>query len=310
MDGFTIIVPMFAQPNFMATTLWGFTRNSRLKNRIIVVYSDPEHQGESCAKDYLSDLDGFMGDGRLHAYQKYSSVQDYITKKADFIAEQQIEFVDITSHCDAFMEEYKAGKVWKGNAVKTAPGQWEGGQDIAFKDNWGINLTTSEWVMPNWDGDFFPTPGWDENLMEIAEQVPHESIVVPVQMQPVEFDTPPEWKDIWKDCRSIACARLTMPIPRRGGNTITIEELDNFFAQTAKDEVLTEKPGRREFLHHFPVLYRTEELKNIIGPYNYQGAGYDLEIDDRCGWMGFTKFTPRNAWCAHKCYVAVRPEWI
>ena len=60
-------------------------------------------------------------------------------QNADFIAEHGIEFIDATEKCDTFMKEYKAGKVWKGSAVKPAPGQWEGGQDIAFKDNLGID---------------------------------------------------------------------------------------------------------------------------------------------------------------------------
>ena len=312
MNGFGIGVPVFAQPNFLATVLRGLIRNSRLKNRILVVWSDPAHQGESQAKDYLSDYDGFIKTGKLTPYQKYSSVQDYMERNADFIAQNNIEFLDVTERCGAFMEEYKAGKVWKGSAVKPAPGVWEGGQDIAFKDNISIEVLgeTCEWIMTNYDCDFYPSPGWDEALMGVTAKVPRRSIVVPVQMQPMEFDELPQWGDIWNDCRAIACARLTMPIPRRSGNVTTDEEMEEFFKKTAQDVILKERPGRREYLHHFPVLYRTEELKDVIGPYNYQGAGYDLEIDDRCGYLGFTKYTPRNAWCQHKCYVAVRPEEV
>lgn len=310
MSEITIIIPMYRQPNFLATTLRGLIRNSRLKNRIVVVWSDPFRQKESLASDYLADYDTLIDENRLYAYQKYASIQHYMEKQADFIAEHEIEFADVTKPAYEFMQEYKAGKIWQGNAAKPASTPWEGGQDIAFKDNWGVNMVTSEYVMPNWDADFYPSPGWDEILLENAQKMPPKSIIVPAQMQPLQFDSLPQWTNAWEDGRSIACGRLTMPIPQRNGNTVTDEELEDFFVKWARDEVMEERPGVRNRLHHFPVLYRTEELKNTIGPYNYQGAGYDLEIDDRCGNLRFRKFTDRRVWCIHKAYVAVRPEWV
>lgn len=306
----TIIIPMFAQPNFLATTLYGLVKNSVLKNRIIVVWSDPARQGEGGAKDYLTDYSVLINEGKLKGYQKYGNVQDYMAQNADFIAKNEIEFVDVTEESYEFMLEYKAGLIWKGNAVKPAPGNWEGGQDIAFKDNWGIKLTTSEYVMPNWDADFFPSPGWDEILIRTMEGLPHSSIVVPAQVQPLAFDTPPNWQDAWEECRYIACARLTMPIPQRGGNVVSEQELEDFYHKWARPIVLTERPGVRDRLHHFPVLYRTEELINILGPehINYQGAGYDLAWDDDAGQKGFMKYTPRDSWCIHKAFPAITPE--
>lgn len=312
MTNLTLLIPMYSQPNFLATTLRGLVRNSRLKNRIVVIWSDPARQDQVCASalDYLADYDMLMKENKLKTYQKYSSIQDYMTRQADFIAENKIEFVDVTEPAYEFMLKYKAGKIWKGNSVKPANTPWEGGQDIAFKDNFGINITDSEYVMPNWDADFYPSPGWDEILLENAQLMPPRSILVPVQMQPLEFDELPQWTNAWEDGRYVACGRITMPIPRRGGNTTTDEELEEFHAKWARAELIKERPGERNYLHHFPVLYRTEELKNIIGPYNYQGSGYDLEIDDRCGHLGFRKLTDRRSWCIHKAYVAVKSEWV
>ena len=311
MDGTTLIVPQYGQPNCMATLLYGLIKHSRLKNRIIVVWSDPAYEGGGGARDCMMDYNILINENRAHGYQKYSSVQDYMMRKADFIKENNIEFVEITEQCAAFREEYKAGRIWKGNAVKPAPGIWEGGQDIAFKDNWGVNMAMSEWVMPNIDCDFYFTDGWDEIMLETMDGLGRaRTIFVPTQMQPLQFEKMPHWPNIWDDCRVVACARLTMPIPWRSNNAVTEVEIEEFFKKTAQPAMLYEKPGLRDRLHHFPVLYRTEELKKVIGLYNYQGAGYDLEIDDRCGQLGFTKISRRNVWCIHKAMPAIPDELL
>ena len=302
MPNFTLIVPVFSQPNFLAVTLRGLIRNSFYKNRIIVVWSDPAHQGQSLMSDFAVTPSG-------ERYHKYSSVQDYIAQKGDWCRDNNIEFVDVTDKCDAFMREYKAGKIWKGSSVTPAPGLWQGGQDVAFKDNLGVEMTYTDYVMPNWDCDFYPSPNWDKIMVDLASQTQRlRSIFVPVQIQPRELDPFPNWKSMWKECRYINCSAYTIPIPLGQANNMTDEELESFYGKWNSPSVHSERPGVREYLHHFPVLYRTNELQNIIGPYNYQGAGYDLEIDNRCGELGFVKFTPFNAWCIHKAWIKLRPE--
>ena len=300
MDNLTIIVPLYRQPNHLATVLYGLVKNSVYKNRIIVVWSDPAQFNHAKMQDFMVNMN-------LNRFHKYDSVEDYIAKRGDWAAEHNIEFLDVTEQAKIFQKEFADGKY---NPYT----KWEDGVDTAWKDNIGIAMSNSEYTMPNYDADFFPSPGWDKILMDTLAQLPPKSIVVPVQCQPLNFDKDPEWKYAWNDCKYIACARLTIPIvgreqnSPRGGNSIYEWEMEEFFNRWKENVILKEKPGARSILHHFPVLYRTEELKNVLGPEHIplSGAGYDLRWDDDAGKKGFTKYTPRNSWCFHKAFVAVQ----
>ncbi len=298
MNGFTIIIPMYRQPNHLATCLRGLIRNSHLQHRILVVWSDPGQFGHAKANDFAVDRESLV------RYQKYTNVEDYIKRRGDWAVEHNIEFHNVTEQAKQFQVEYAAG-IHHENP-------WMDGTDTAWKDNVGIHMTESEFVVPNWDADFYPAPGWDEPLLHLANSLfsqKKELIFVPTHVQPVQFDVLPEWKDIYVDCKYIACARLTLPL-LRAENSIFDEEFEEFFRKWRQEVFIAERPGLREHLHHFPVLYRTEQLKNTIGPYSYMGAGYDLEIDDRCGRLGFTKITPRNSYLMHKGYIATAPAEI
>ena len=143
----TVVIPMLSQPNFLASALRGLVKHSLLSHRILVIYSHPEMQGHVPYQDYTVDIS-------LRGYRKYASIRDYREKRGDWCAEHHIEFHDVTEQALAFEEQYKAGKIYSG-------GNWEGGHDTAFKDNFGLALVDTEFVVNNFDADFYPGPGWD-----------------------------------------------------------------------------------------------------------------------------------------------------
>lgn len=306
---YTIILPMLGQPNTLAFCLRGLVRNSRLKPKILVIWSRPEEWGLSSASDYLIDYD------TLRRYKKYESVQQYIQERGQWCADNNIEFHDVTEASKEFRAEYAVSK------YRDRP--WQGGVDIAWKDHYGTALTKTKYVAENWDADFYPSPGWDEiliNALEFYRTRYDRVIAVPSQMQPMYFAEDPHWEDPWKESPKIASARLTMPVwdKRRwstegNGDTFCAvydSEFEDFVNKWGSNRVDEERPGIRDRLHHFPVMYDTEQFKNVIGGYSYMGSGYDVEIDNRCGAIGFQKISPRNSWIMHKGYIAVKPEEV
>ena len=301
MTDLNILLPMYSQPNLLALCLRGLVRNSVTNPHIIVLWSDAARLGEPTVRDWLFRPKTF------EKYRKYQSVQEYIEKRRDFIEANNIEFVDLTEQCYQFMLDCKAGKI---NGVD----HWEGGTDIAYKDNWGLALTETEFVMPNFDSDFYMTPGWDAIMIAVMRRAGPRSICVPVQMQPLEYEVFPEYDNAWEYFRHIACSRLTMPVPVRGvalttgGTTISDEEQEAFWNRWKINRVFQERPGVRDRLHWFPVMYRTEELKDVICGFPLSGAGYDLVIDQKAGDLGFMKYSHLSAWVAHKSYINCNEE--
>ena len=296
MSDVSILVPIYSQPNLLSLCLRGLVRNSVTNPRIIVLWSDAARFGEPTVRDWLFRPKTF------EKYRKYGSVQEYIEKRRDFTQANNIEFADVTEQCYQFMLDCKAGKIG-------GVDHWEGGVDIALKDNLGLGMTKTEFITPNWDSDFYPTPGWDAFMVDVMRKAGPRSICVPIQMQPLEYEVLPEYDDAWEDFRHIACARLTMPVPIRGvalttgGTTISDEEQEAFWNRWKIDGVFREKPGVRDRLHHFPVMYRTEELRNTLVGHSYIGSGYDVAIDNLCGELGFMKYSHLSAWISHKAYI-------
>lgn len=290
----TTIIPMHSQPNFMATTLQGLVKQSILKHRIIVVYSRPEAQGYAPARDYIMGLS-------LKGYHKYSSVQDYHEKHQEWCAEHNIEFYDATDQCLEFEEQYKAGKVYPGVA-------WAGGQDIAFKDNIGLAMADTEFVVNNWDADFYPGPGWDAPLAHELRKYPNRMVIgMPVHVQPYTVGihkVPEPRRNIFEDTRHIANNRPILSLPEeRDNNQVYEREWIEFVQMWQRDEVVYERCGVRDYLHWVPTMVRTKDAKEVIGEWGYKGPGYDLEMDDRCGQLGFTKICPRTSFILHKGYI-------
>lgn len=290
----TIAIPMMSQPNFLAIALQGLVKHSILKHRTLVIYSRPEVQGYAPARDYIMDT-------TLRGYHKYTSIQDYHEKHKDWCMEHHIEFHDVTDKALAFEEQYKAGNIYPG-------GIWAGGQDTAFKDNLGLVMTDTELIVNNFDADFYPGPGWDAPLAAILREHSEARVVaMPVHVQPYIDRThhiPEPRTNIFEDTRHIACNRPILSLPNERDNNQVYEQEWIGFVQTWKrEETIYERCGVRDHLHWVPTMVRTKDAKEIIGEWGYKGPGYDLEMDDRCGRLGFMKVCPRTSFILHKGFI-------
>ena len=288
----TIIIPMHSQANFLMTTLKGLIRHSRLLHRILVVYSRPEVFGEAMTRDSMVRV------GTLERYQEYQSVPEVYERHTAWCDEHHIEFHDITESCISFRREYEAGRIYPG-------GIWSGGQDTAFKDNLGLRLVETEFVVNNWDADFYPGPGWDVHLVDVLRTYPDRRVIaMPVHVQPSPYGDMHQWTNIFEDTRHIACNRPIFPLPTdREQNQVYDHEWVAFVKKWQRQETIAEACGVRDYLHWVPTLLRTVDARRI-GEWGYKGSGYDLEMDDRCGQLGYYKVCPRMSFIMHKGFVA------
>lgn len=293
----TIIIPELEHPNFLAVCLMGLIKNSVHKHKIIIVWSEPKRirPDEGIGSDFIVNPDT----GKR--YQKYHNVREFLNIKADFLIENQITDIDVTEDIVEFFEKYKRGEIFPDKI------NVQGGVDIAFKNNVGIHHASTQWVIPNWDDDFYPSPAWDDNLFYVANKYQNNrAVFIPAHVQPFRFDVTPEVHDVWSQFKDIACNRLTIPIHR---NYVTDEEWTEFCLKWTEWKVDIEPCGLRSNLHYLPILYRREYLEEL-GPYCYQGSGYEVEYDNRLAEHRFLKMSPRSSFILHKGYIAVRPEDI
>ena len=287
----TIIIPMYSQANFLSTTLKGLIKHSIFKHRILVIYSRPEIFGEAMTRDYI-----ILG-STLEKGHRYMSVPQYYERNKNWCDENHVEFHDITEQCIPFRRDYEAGVIYPN-------GIWSGGQDTAFKDNIGLDMTDTEYVINNWDADFYPGPGWDAPLIHVLRQF-HDKMAVamPVHVQPYTFEEIPKWTNIFEDSRHIANNRPVFALPKeRQHSQIYDQEWVDFVYTWQRDEMIYERCGVRDYLHWVPTMMRTSDARTI-GPWGYKGSGYDLEMDDRCGALGFTKVCPRTSFILHKGFI-------
>ena len=289
MSSLSIILPLYGQANFLATSLYGLVRHSWTNPKILVVYSRPEIFGEAPTRDFMVRKD-------LVCYAKYTSVQHYIDKKGDWCQENNIEFWDVTEQCQKAMAEH------------TGPTPWGGGPDVAFKDNLGLMKVETEFICNNWDADFFPGPGWDQYLIDTIRNYPYgRAMGMPVHVQPYPAKTYNLYEpidDIFVATRYIANNRpiLVLPDNRTDTQTFELEWLD-FIEKNGRDEVVIERCGLRDKLHWVPTITRTDDAISIIGPWSLMGSGYDIEMDDHCGRLGFVKLCPRRSFIMHKGFI-------
>ncbi len=234
----------------------------------------------------------------------YESVDDFRQRRAPWLAEHGIEFVDVTAEAIEFHAHYRRGEV---DPSRT---QVEGGTDVAFKNNLGLALTHTEWTIPNWDCDFFAGPGWDRPLVDYARSVAASDrvMLVPMHVQPRPFAEIPVWTDPWTSARAVASNVLGMPTTRSlqvqpGADPcpwVTSEDFAAFCVKMARPGViLEERPGVRSLLHWVPAMLRTSDLL-AVGGYSLIGCGYDLEIDNRLGERGFRKVGFCDSFQLHK----------
>ena len=244
----TIIIPEYCHPNFLATCLRGLINNSLLKHRILIVGSNQKKiDGEYKVNDFVVNK-------KMEWSRPYSSVEEYVEKNSEWLAEHNIEYLDVTEESLQFREQYKMGKVFP------PKNNFEGGVDIAFKNNIGITNTKTPWVITNWDDDFYPSFGWDLHLFSIADLNTEGLVYIPTHVQPTYFNTIPNWNDIWTDSRSISCHKIAIPTNRPplsvpDGNvnreplSITEKEFFSFCNNGGRPGTFKEQCGKRAILH-------------------------------------------------------------
>ena len=287
----TITIPNYVQPNFMHGTLHALVRNSYYRHRIIVLYSDPRvvepETNPTADFEYPADVGDRRPDGPV---QPYRTVEDFVADHRQWLSDNYVEMVDVTKQVLDNKFKYP---------------RWNGGTDTAFKDNLGLGMTETEWTVPNWDCDFHPGWHWDKPIFDFIEsEKPTRKFLIPMHVQPLGVGSVTEvaaW-DAWRDSPAISCHRLAVPTTRTGNSTTYVSEPE-FFAfcrRTARrGERIVEPCGVRQRLHWLPAVLRASELREA-GRYSLMGSGYDIEIDDRLGRMGFQKVGFADAFILHK----------
>lgn len=288
----TIIVPCRERPNFLAVALDGLARYSYHRLHVIIVNSTPIIWDDDLAPpDYYIDLE--TGE-RLG---KYLRISQFCDMNPDLVKKLDISLIDVTENVGLFKAKYEQGLVYDGKT------EYMDGVDIAYKDNIGLGLVDTPWVVPNWDDDFYPYQDWDKHLIDLVDRFPEKTIFIPRHVQPfsqeqINYFATNNQYDFYGQAWFIETHRTL------DGGWVTEEEWANYCETHARDEVVVESCGNRQKCHYLPMLYRTDELMKTIGPYSYQGGGYEAEMDDRCGDFGFQKASSHRSFILHKGYVA------
>lgn len=323
----TIIIPSFTHPNFLETTVEALVRNSYYKHQIMIVGSDP------FKVDGRNSADDFKVNKNFERYQKYKSVNEFLATRAEWLKKNGAMYVDVTDAAKKLREEYAKGNVYKGKTFM------ENGVDIAFKNNIGLELVRTEFVMPNWDDDFYPNWHWDKPLLDYAEKFTENDkfVFVPTHVQPYVVNEEPKWENLWEDARYEAPNRLVLPLVNKKDFTLTEEDFFGFCQKFSNDDAIVETCGKSSIVknddgttkplftesilmtpdgnkktcakkdsyslvHYLPIMYRTKHICTV-GGYSYMGTGYDMEMDVEMGRNGFFKISPRNSFIMHKGWV-------
>ena len=282
----TIIIPTLKHPNFLSTCIRGLLQNSAHRHKIIIVCSFPRTK----ADDFLINPE------TQEKYQEYETISEYLNANAELLTGCDIETIDATDKFVAFAEKYRRGEIYADKY------EIQDGVDIAFKNNIGIEHTDTDWIIPNWDDDFYPSPAWDDNLLYIADKYKrNRTIFIPTHVQPLKFDKVPVVKDIWSEFRHIACNRLMFPTDK---DYVTDEEWTEFCQKWSRWRMEIEPCGLRDRLHWVPILYRKEHLEEV-GLYSYKGSGYDVEFDTRFAEHRFFKAGSLSSFVGHKLHVVI-----
>jgi hypothetical protein len=294
---YTICIPVFTQPHFLSLTLEGLVKHSRLRARILVVDSD---QSDTRPQDSPRQ-DFYRHPETRETYRAYKDVKDFFHVHSDWLARHHIEYYDATADFETWWAEFCGGQYG-------TPQKFQGGMDIAFKNNWVLPQVETEWVIPNWDADFYPMPDWDKHLLSLLDFCDDSrTALIPTHVQPVAMSALPDWKDYWVESRSVSGHRLCLPT-LFSDCAFTDDKLVAFHIEHKRSNlILTESAGKRGILHWVPMAFRTTELRDLIGPWSYKGSGYDIEFDDRCGQVGIQKVSHGASWVYHKANIMTLP---
>lgn len=285
MSEITVVIPLYRQPNFLAQAIEGLVSRSVTNPEILVVWADTERTKEAFphraewdnpCRDFVVGPDDAR---RTH----YASIQDYIARRGAWAMANGVTFYDSTDECIA---------------VRKAAGDFVDGCDIAVKNNIGNRMVTTPYIVPNYDADFYPSRGWDAELLALAESAPGKGAFIPVHVQPrTDYDPP---ADI-EETRRIACNVLSWGVPHDHCH-VTRDDWDSLVESLRSDRRISEPCGVRRDLHYLPMLFRTEEFK-AAGDYSMIGTGYEVEMDDRLGRLGFMKHSNYRAFNLHKGFI-------
>lgn len=272
----TITIPVLTQPHYLHAALASLFKNSFYMHKIIILFS----HGDLPARDFTIGEDGI-------ARQVYGSVGEYLRLAAEWLDAHDVTVMDVTRECDEFRATRAHGKGWDVGGVG-------GGEDVAFKNNTGLGVTTTEFTIPNWDCDFYAGRDWDRPLVERSRRGGRKEMLVPIQVQPHFVPEPPSYRV------EMPTVRHTKMGPQERVPYVTEEEFESFCASIRQPGgQIHERPGLRHRGHWLPALLRTEEIREV-GGYSYIGSGYDIMFDNLLGDRGFTKIVFCDGFVLHK----------
>lgn len=284
----TLLLPLFRQPNRLALCLEGIARHSVTRPRVIVVTSDETAFGEPSAADFL--VDAATDEQR----RPFATAQEYIAARGDWAREHAgAEFIDLTAECLA----YKAG-------IDSA--LWADGHDSGFKLNSVLHLLDDSTLFSTWDADFYPSPGWDAALLEMAagDTAPLRTFA-PVHVQPYIYPSTADFPADIEETRRLHCTHLAYPTTHPACH-LAPGDWEAFCARHLDaGKAITEPNGQRNRSHFNPLFWRAGEFRETMGAFGTMGTGFDVEYDDRAGALGFVKHTTYGALCLHKGWIGV-----
>jgi hypothetical protein len=177
----------------------------------------------------------------------------------------------------------------------------------------GLAKVETEWVLPNWDCDFYPSIGWDRPVRRELAGLPPRMVVAMTHCQWMEHCARIEpIADPWEDTRRLVGNVLHYPPaqvvpdgPEPNVRWTTLPAWNNWWIETARGGVTEIEPcAHRRRWHYLPMIWRTAELRALGGFDDTFGTGYEVEVDNRAGQGGFAKIGLRDSAILHKCYIA------
>ncbi len=293
MTPFTIVMPVFRQPNFLHQALTGIKRNSTANPKIIVVWTRAEEFAEfdqrrgvnnAPASDFLINSEG-------QREKRYASIQEYMDREALFLQTLDIYF-------------YEANE--EGWTLRNELGDsYIDGTDSAYKINLGIEMAETEFIIPNYDADFYPSPGWDKGLLnaiEFADNPLHTFISTHIQPNYEEGIGLRSAVDSIEETRRRHCTHLAWLTDSPEG-TVQEDHWRYLCNSIRRKEFIVEPCGQRSRTHWNPQGFRLSEFREHIKGFPW-GTGTDMHVDDIAGRAGFTKVSTYESFILHKAGIA------
>ncbi len=316
----TITFPAWNDAHLLSIALHGLVRHSTYRHRINIIWSDPAAFETEETKDSLGGDDRDVGRAfdpiTLKPYVKYATVRDFFSQNAQWLADHDIYIFDITDACLDFRKRFLRGEI-----SSRHPGQFIGWIDVAYKLNYGLSLLETEWALMLWEDDMYPSPGWDQRLMETASaNNSKHAIYIPTQVYPMRTQSwglpeNPPYENIWEDFRHLNCNNIPWFYSQDEHNPrpciATNEQWVSFCERhTRIGAQYDELAGMRARTSACPVLIKTE-IAHRVGPYRYDWQTPELDFDDMCrDKERLSKVSPNSSFVSHKLVIAAHYDDI